>query len=124
MRTGLGVKFYSVEEFCVWEDHDSSFATVYAAAGVVNQKYVLGVLGFLGMDCVFNYKELQVVDAIASAARENGLIIQHCFVTMGQLASCQAMFKAFFGMINEERTRRSTSGQCWLFLQMWRRWMG
>lgn len=121
MCTGLRVKFYSVEELCVWEDHDSSFATLYAAAGVVNQEYVLG---FLGMDCVFNHRELQIVDAIASAARENGLIIQHCFVAMGQLASCQAMFKAFFGIINEERTRRSRSGQCWLFLQMWRRWMG
>ncbi|KAJ5197609.1 hypothetical protein N7449_008088 [Penicillium cf. viridicatum] len=75
------------------EDPDSSFAAVYATAGAANQKYV----GSLGADCVFDYNEPQVVDAIVSAAREDGLVIRHCFLATGQLAPCQAVLKAFFG---------------------------
>lgn len=75
------------------EDPDSSFAAVYATAGAANQKYV----GSLGADRVFNYNEPQVVDAIVSAAREDGLVIRHCFLATGQLAPCQAVLKAFFG---------------------------
>lgn len=74
------------------EDRDSSFATVYATASAANQKYI----GSLGADRVFDYKEPQVVDAIVSAAREDGLVIRHCFLATGQLAPCQAVLKAFF----------------------------
>ncbi|KAL4782797.1 chaperonin 10-like protein [Aspergillus varians] len=75
------------------EDHDSSFAAVYATAGAVNQKYV----GSLGADRVFDYNEPQVVEAIVSAAREDGLVIRYCFLATGQLAPCQAVLKAFVG---------------------------
>ncbi|OQD70866.1 hypothetical protein PENPOL_c001G05858 [Penicillium polonicum] len=75
------------------EDRDSSFAAVYATAGAANQKYV----GSLGADRVFDYNEPQVVDAIVSAAREDGLVIRQCFLATGQLAPCQAVLKAFFG---------------------------
>lgn len=75
------------------EDRDSSFAAVYATAGAANQKYI----GSLGADRVFNYKKPQVVDAIVSAAREDGLMIRHCFLATGQLAPCQAVLNAFFG---------------------------
>ncbi|CAI7591739.1 unnamed protein product [Penicillium viridicatum] len=75
------------------EDRDSSFAAVYATAGAANRKYV----GSLGADRVFDYNEPQVVDVIVSAAREDGLVIRHCFLATGQLAPCQAVLKAFFG---------------------------
>lgn len=75
------------------EDRDSSFAAVYATAGAANQKYV----GSLGADRVFDYNKPQVVDAIISAAREDGLVIRHCLLATGQLASCQAVLQAFFG---------------------------
>lgn len=75
------------------EDRDSSFAAVYATAGAANQKYV----GSLGADRVFDYNKPQVVDAIISAGREDGLVIRHCFLATGQLASCQAVLQAFFG---------------------------
>ncbi|KAJ5793961.1 hypothetical protein N7457_000560 [Penicillium paradoxum] len=74
------------------EDRDSSFAAVYATAGVANHGYVSS----LGADRVFDYKEPQVVDAIISAAREDGLVIRHCFIATGQLAPCQAVLKAFY----------------------------
>jgi NADPH:quinone reductase-like Zn-dependent oxidoreductase len=79
------------------EDRHSSFAAVYATAGAANHKYV----NSLGADRVFDYKEPHVVDAIVSAAREDGLVIQHCFLAMGQLAPCQAVLKAFCG--NDQR---------------------
>jgi NADPH:quinone reductase-like Zn-dependent oxidoreductase len=75
------------------EDRDSSFAAVYATAGEASHKYLVS----LGADRVFDYKEPQVVDAIISAAREDGLRIRHCFLATGQLAPCQAVLKAFFG---------------------------
>ncbi|KAJ5181294.1 Polyketide synthase enoylreductase [Penicillium cf. griseofulvum] len=75
------------------EDPDSSFAAVYAAAGAANQKYVAS----LGADRTFDYKDPQVVDAIISAARQDGLVIRHCFLAKGHLSSCQAVLKAFIG---------------------------
>ncbi|GAW19440.1 hypothetical protein ANO14919_089270 [Xylariales sp. No.14919] len=75
------------------EDAASSIAAVYATAGAANHKYV----GSLGADRVFDYKEPQVVDAIISAAREDGLTIRHCFLATGKLAPCQAVLKAFLG---------------------------
>jgi hypothetical protein len=75
------------------DDQGSSFAAVYATARAANQKYIAS----LGADRVFDYKDPQVIDAIVSAARENGLVIRHCFLATGQLASCQAVLKAFVG---------------------------
>ncbi|RWA08387.1 hypothetical protein EKO27_g6726 [Xylaria grammica] len=75
------------------EDAASSVAAVYATAGAANHEYV----GSLGANRVFDYKELQVVDAIISAAREDGLAIRHCFLATGKLAPCQAVLKAFLG---------------------------
>ncbi|KAH8691168.1 chaperonin 10-like protein [Talaromyces proteolyticus] len=75
------------------EDRNSSFAAVYATAGLANKKYV----DSLGADRVFDYKNPQVVDAIVSAAREDGLVIRHCFLAAGQLAPCQAVLGAFLG---------------------------
>lgn len=76
------------------ENQNSSFAAVYATAGLANMKYVSS----LGADRVFDYKDPQVVDTIVSAAREDGLVIRHCFLAVGQLASCQAVLKAFLGV--------------------------
>ncbi|KAJ5218364.1 uncharacterized protein N7498_000463 [Penicillium cinerascens] len=73
------------------EDPNSSFAAVYATAGSANKGYV----GSLGADRVFDYKDSQVVDAIVSAAKEDGLVIRHCFLATGQLAPCQAVLKSF-----------------------------
>jgi NADPH:quinone reductase-like Zn-dependent oxidoreductase len=75
------------------DDPNFSFAAVYATAGSANQRYV----GSLGADRVFDYKDSQVVDAIVSAAKEDGLVIRHCFLATGQLAPCQAVLKAFLG---------------------------
>ncbi|RLL96315.1 hypothetical protein CFD26_105603 [Aspergillus turcosus] len=75
------------------EDPNSSFAAVYATAGSANKSYV----GSLGADRVFDYKDPQVVDAIVSAAKEDGLVIRHCFLATGQLAPCQAVLKTFLG---------------------------
>jgi hypothetical protein len=75
------------------EDSNSSIAAVYATAGSANKKYV----GSLGADRVFDYKDPGVVDAIVSAAKEDGLVIQHCYLATGQLALCQAVLKAFIG---------------------------
>ena len=73
------------------EDPNSSFAAVYATAGSANKSYV----GSLGADRVFDYKDSQVVEAIVSAAKEDGLVIRHCFLATGQLAPCQAVLKTF-----------------------------
>ncbi|KAI8669964.1 PKS-ER domain-containing protein [Fusarium sp. Ph1] len=73
------------------EDSDSSFAAVYATASTANHEYVRS----LGADRVFDYKDPQVVDAIVSAAKEDGLVIRHCYLAMGQLAACQGVLKAF-----------------------------
>ncbi|RAK95540.1 zinc-binding alcohol dehydrogenase family protein [Aspergillus ibericus CBS 121593] len=75
------------------DDPGSSIAAVYATAGAANHEYV----GSLGADHVFDYKEPQVVDAIISAAKYDGLVIRHCFLATGQLAPCQAVLKAFVG---------------------------
>jgi NADPH:quinone reductase-like Zn-dependent oxidoreductase len=73
------------------EDHDSCFAAVYATAGAANQEYVSS----LGADRVFDHRDSHVVNAIVSAAREDGVVIRHCFLATGQLAPCQAVLKAF-----------------------------
>ncbi|KAF9892047.1 hypothetical protein FE257_002453 [Aspergillus nanangensis] len=73
------------------DDPDSSFAAVYATAGSANRRYV----GDLGADRVFDYKDSRVVEAIVSAAKEDGLVIRHCFLATGELAMCQAVLKTF-----------------------------
>lgn len=73
------------------QDDTSSIAAVYATAGVANMEYVTS----LGADCVFDYKDPGVVDAIISAAKENDLVIRHCFLAMGQLELCQKVLSAF-----------------------------
>jgi len=79
------------------EDPNSPFAAVYATAGSANKSYV----GSLGADRVFDYKESHVVGAVVSAAKEDGLVIRHCFLATGQLAPCQAVLKAFLGADRE-----------------------
>ncbi|KAJ5371176.1 uncharacterized protein N7496_007268 [Penicillium cataractarum] len=85
------------------EDRYSSFAAVYATAGAANHKYVSS----LGADRVFDYKDPQVVAAIVSAAREDGLVIRHCFLATGQIALCQAVLKAFLGDNQGEEGRKA-----------------
>ncbi|CAM1503166.1 Fc.00g079420.m01.CDS01 [Cosmosporella sp. VM-42] len=75
------------------EDPNSSFAAVYATAGSANKHYMVS----LGADRVFDYKDSQVVNAIVSAAKDDGLVIRHCFLATGQLAVCQAVLKTFLG---------------------------
>ena len=75
------------------EDPNSSFAAIYATVGSANRSYVHS----LGADRVFDYKDSQVVDAIVSAAKQDGLVIRHCFLATGQLALCQAVLKKFLG---------------------------
>ena len=73
------------------EDQSSCFAAVYATTGSASTDYVRS----LGADRVFDYKDPRVVQAIISAAREDGLMIRRCFLATGQLAPCQAVLKAF-----------------------------
>lgn len=75
------------------EDPNSSFAAVYATAGSANKNYVAS----LGADRVFDYKDPQVMDAIVSAAKDDGLVIRNCFLATGELALCQAVLKSFVG---------------------------
>jgi NADPH:quinone reductase-like Zn-dependent oxidoreductase len=85
------------------EDENSSIAALYATAGLANMKYVSS----LGADRVFDYKDPQIVDRIVSAAREDGLVIRHCFLAVGQLASCQAVLKAFVGVDEGEEKKKA-----------------
>jgi NADPH:quinone reductase-like Zn-dependent oxidoreductase len=87
------------------EVQNSSIAAVYATAGLANMKYV----SLLGADRVFDYKDPQVVDAIISAAKEDGVVIRHCFLAVGQLASCQAVLKAFLG-VNDGEEKKAKIG--------------
>jgi NADPH:quinone reductase-like Zn-dependent oxidoreductase len=89
------------------DDPKSSFAAVYATAGAANQEYVES----LGASRVFDYKDPQVVDAIVSAAKEDGLVIEHCFLATGKLASCQAVLKAFIDDRGESQRANIVSAQ-------------
>ncbi|GIJ84797.1 hypothetical protein Asppvi_003648 [Aspergillus pseudoviridinutans] len=84
------------------DDPNTSFAAVYATAGSANMPYVAS----LGADRVFDYKDSHVVDAIVSAAKEDGLVIRHCFLATGQLALCQAVLKAFLEEDQEGKTAK------------------
>ncbi|GMG08201.1 unnamed protein product [Aspergillus oryzae] len=87
------------------DNPNSSFAAVYATAGSANRSYV----GSLGADRVFDYKDPQVVNAIISAAKGDGLVIRHCFLATGQLASCQAGLEAFLGEDHKGETAKIAS---------------
>ncbi|KAH8433478.1 zinc-binding alcohol dehydrogenase family protein [Aspergillus melleus] len=84
------------------EDPNSAFAAVYATAGSANKSYVAA----LGADRVFDYKDSHVVDAIVSAAKEDGFVIRHCFLATGQLAICQAVLKAFLEDGEDRKTAK------------------
>ncbi len=73
------------------KDWNSSFAAVYATAEPANKRYV----NSLGADRVFDYNDPRVVDAIVSAARDDGLVIRRCFLATGQLKPCQDVLQAF-----------------------------
>ena len=84
---------------------NSSFAAVYATAGSANKSYVSS----LGADRMFDYKDPRVVDEIVSAAKQDGLVIRHCFLATGQLAPCQAVLKAFLGEDQQGKTAKIAS---------------
>ncbi|KAK1998061.1 GroES-like protein [Colletotrichum falcatum] len=88
------------------EDRNSPVAAVYAAAGEAN----LGYVNSLGADRVFDHKDPQVVDAIVSAAKRDGLVIRHCFLATGQLALCQAVLKAFVGSSRGKEGQKAKIG--------------
>ncbi|RAK94517.1 alcohol dehydrogenase [Aspergillus costaricaensis CBS 115574] len=72
---------------------DSSFAAVYATAGAANHEYVRS----LGADRVFDHRDPNVVDEIVKMAREDGCVIRHCFLAVGDVQRCQAVVGAFLG---------------------------
>ena len=84
---------------------NSSFAAVYATAGSANKSYVSS----LGADRMFDYKDPRVVDEIVSAAKQDGLVIRHCFLATGELALCQAVLKAFLGEDQQGKTAKIAS---------------
>ena len=85
------------------EAPNAPLAAVYATAGAANKEYVRS----LGADRVFDYKDPGVVDAIVSAAREDGLVIRNCFLATGQLAPCQAVLRAF--LADDERGEKKSA---------------
>ncbi|KAK2785060.1 hypothetical protein FQN51_003947 [Onygenales sp. PD_10] len=85
------------------DDSNSPFGAVYATAGLANMSYV----GSLGADRVFDHRDSRVVDAIVAAAKEDGLVIRHCFLATGKLAPCQAVLKAFIGEDQEGEGMRT-----------------
>ncbi|RMZ17278.1 hypothetical protein D0862_00862 [Hortaea werneckii] len=72
---------------------NSPTGAVYATCGVANKAYVSS----LGADRVFDYNDAGVVDDVVAAAKEDGLVIRHCFLAMGQLSACQGILQAFVG---------------------------
>ncbi|KAF5582979.1 zinc-binding alcohol dehydrogenase domain-containing protein [Fusarium pseudoanthophilum] len=81
------------------KDPKSPFAAVYATAGQANHNYIRS----LGADRVFDYKDPKVVESIVAAAKEDGLVIRHCFLATGNLSLCQAVLKEFIDVDSIER---------------------
>ncbi|KAF5646073.1 ToxD-like protein [Fusarium sp. NRRL 25303] len=81
-------------------DPKSPFAAVYATAGPSNHEYIRS----LGADRVFDYKDPKVVESIVSAAKEDGLIVRHCFLATGNLSLCQSVLKEFVDLNSAEGT--------------------
>lgn len=75
------------------EEGGERFGAVYAVAGKANHEYVRS----LGADRVFDYEEAGAVDAVIQAAKEDGLVIRHCFLAMGDVGLCQDVLKTFGG---------------------------
>ncbi|USP81296.1 GroES-like protein [Curvularia clavata] len=73
------------------DDITSPINKVYATANSSNHKYIRS----LGADRVFDYHDPDVVDAIVSEARADGLVIRHCFLAMGAIQPCQSVIKSF-----------------------------
>ncbi|KAI7484886.1 Inosine-5'-monophosphate [Hortaea werneckii] len=72
---------------------NSPTAAVYATCGMANKGYVSS----RGADRVFDYHDAGVIDDIVAAAKEDGLVIRHCFLAIGELSACQAVLQAFVG---------------------------
>ncbi|KAI1011770.1 hypothetical protein LB503_004693 [Fusarium chuoi] len=87
-------------------DPKSPFAAVYATAGPSNHKYIRS----LGTDRVFDYKDPKVVESIVSAAKEDELIIRHCFLATGNLSLCQSVLKEFVVLNSSEGTTTAKIG--------------
>ncbi|KAL4796275.1 chaperonin 10-like protein [Aspergillus venezuelensis] len=87
------------------DDQNSPFAAVYATAGAVNHSYIRS----LGADRVFDYKDPNVVEDIVAAAREDGVMVKHCFLAVGQLAQCRAVLEAFLREELGESEKHETS---------------
>ncbi|GKZ30556.1 hypothetical protein AbraIFM66950_009567 [Aspergillus brasiliensis] len=75
------------------DDPVTPVKAVYATAGVANHEYVRS----LGADRVFDYRDPGVVDKIVETAREDGCVIRHCFLAVGDVRMCQAVVGAFVG---------------------------
>lgn len=73
------------------KSNGSAIGAVYATAGAANHACVKS----LGAERVFDYKSPDVVDSIVSAAREDSLLMRHCFLGTGDVALCQAVLSAF-----------------------------
>ncbi|KAI6790170.1 hypothetical protein KC332_g3544 [Hortaea werneckii] len=72
---------------------NSPTAAVYATCGMANKGYVSS----RGADRVFDYHDAGVIDDIVAAAKEDVLVIRHCFLAIGELSACQAVLQAFVG---------------------------
>ncbi|KAF5987226.1 zinc-binding alcohol dehydrogenase domain-containing protein [Fusarium coicis] len=81
------------------QDPRSPFAAVYATARQTNHNYIRS----LGAGRVFDYKDPWVVESIVAAAKEDELIIRHCFLATGNLSLCQAVLKEFIDVDSTER---------------------
>ncbi|RMZ14340.1 hypothetical protein D0864_00216 [Hortaea werneckii] len=77
-------------------DPNSPTAAVYATCGVANKGY----LSSLGADRVFDYTDAGVVDEIVATAKEDDLVIRHCFLAMGELL---AQFEYWMGTWLKEK---------------------
>ncbi|KAJ3492855.1 hypothetical protein NLG97_g5104 [Lecanicillium saksenae] len=73
------------------KDSGSAVGAVYATAGAANHEYVKS----LGADRVFDYKSSDVVDSIVAAAKEDNLVIRHCFLATGDISLCQTVLATF-----------------------------
>ncbi|KAF4495898.1 Zinc-binding alcohol dehydrogenase domain containing protein cipB [Fusarium agapanthi] len=86
------------------QDPKSPFAAVYATAGPANHNYISS----LGANRVFDYKGPKAVESIVTAAKEEGLVIRHCFLATGNLSLCQSVLNEFvdFGSIERKTTAK------------------
>ncbi|OJJ69015.1 hypothetical protein ASPBRDRAFT_46294 [Aspergillus brasiliensis CBS 101740] len=81
------------------DDPQTPVKAVYATAGAANHEYARS----LGADRVFDYRDSKVVDEIVETAREDGCVIRHCFLAVGDVRMCQAVVGAFVGDFEGEK---------------------